>query len=365
MAEIIWVSGANRAVSEVALVANAVADSLNEDRVFVEAIGIGIYRLTFEDNTSYFDIDKPTLHDLNYWDIAISLFVNGKRFWNYINKGTTLQSFGWLLVEKMHGGFEQECGGAPHIWGSTAKDVASSGKKSTQVVTNLELPKPLKRIILGIAEGLIEPRVTVVSGDHETFELRFSKGKPIINLVAVQKITKEACGFVIEIVDDGKRVWHKSCIDMTPTQFSGFFTACADEGFDIDGVRWKWDSPITRYERPEVPHGVPPEMAGVFQQANKGGVVPADIKSIRAVALKYDGKVIAFRFKTDKGAFDMSKEAATRFGLSDLKTEKFIKLESLNGVLMSASEKQKNVFIPDVSENDIDCQRLINALFTS
>lgn len=98
---------------------------------------------------------------------------------------------------------------------------------------------------------------------------------------------------------------------------------------------------------------------------SSGGVVTGQITSIRAVALKYEGKVVAFRLKTNLGSFDISREVATRYGFSDFKTEKFIRLESVNGVLMSESERKNQKFIPDVSNNEADCFKLITALFNS
>lgn len=130
----------------------------------------------------------------------------------------------------------------------------------------------------------------------------------------------------------------------------------AKEGFrtfDGETYSWKTDSIVEDEVEPE------PSDAPVAQV----GVVPDGITSIRAVALKYDGKVIAFRFKTDKGTFDMSKEAATQYGLSGFKSEKFVSLKSVNGILMSEAELQKNVLIPDVSENEVDCRKLISTIF--
>lgn len=128
----------------------------------------------------------------------------------------------------------------------------------------------------------------------------------------------------------------------------------AEEGFrNFDGEIYSWKTDSIVGDEPE-PSAAP---------AAQVGVVPDGITSIRAVALKYDGKVIAFRFKTDKGTFDMSKEVATQYGLSGFKSEKFIALKNVNGILMSETEMQKNVLIPDVSENEADCRKLISTIF--
>ena len=92
-------------------------------------------------------------------------------------------------------------------------------------------------------------------------------------------------------------------------------------------------------------------------------IVPNSISKVRVVALRYNCQVIAFRFKTDVGAFDMRIEVATKYGLGGFKTEKFINLEKVNGILMSNTEKQKRVCVPDVSLCEEDCRRLIDAVF--
>lgn len=92
-------------------------------------------------------------------------------------------------------------------------------------------------------------------------------------------------------------------------------------------------------------------------------IVPYGISQIRVVALKYQGEAIAFRFKTDKGAFDMRKSVAVKYGLGGFKTETFIALQSVNGMLMSESERKRHVCVPDVSDCEEDCKRLMDAIF--
>lgn len=94
-------------------------------------------------------------------------------------------------------------------------------------------------------------------------------------------------------------------------------------------------------------------------------IVPADLRSVRVVALKYNGQIIAYRFKTDKGAFDMRRDTAETKGLGGFKTETFISLKSVNGLLMSESEQKRKSLIPDVSDCQEDCERLINAVFSA
>lgn len=93
-------------------------------------------------------------------------------------------------------------------------------------------------------------------------------------------------------------------------------------------------------------------------------IVPCNIQKIRVVALIYNNEIIAYRFKTDRGAFDMRKSVATKYGLGGFKTEKSIILESVNGLLMSSSEHKAKVCVPDISGCSEDCQRLVDALYS-
>lgn len=94
----------------------------------------------------------------------------------------------------------------------------------------------------------------------------------------------------------------------------------------------------------------------------QNSIVP-DIKQIRVVSLKLDGEVVAYRFKTDVGAFDMRRSVALRYGLGGFKIEKFITIELVNGLYMSKSELKSHKLIPDVSDCEADCRKLIEALF--
>lgn len=92
-------------------------------------------------------------------------------------------------------------------------------------------------------------------------------------------------------------------------------------------------------------------------------VVPDGITQIRLVSLKLDGEIVAYRFKTDKGSFDIRRTVMAKYGFGGTITDKFINLEYVNGVLMSSSEKKNNSKVPNVSDNEKDCKKLINLLF--
>jgi hypothetical protein len=137
--------------------------------------------------------------------------------------------------------------------------------------------------------------------------------------------------------------------DSYDSSSSGYKTPSYDEDLDLDEDE-EIDEDDSDFKRGSKPISIQ-------------SIVPHDIQKIRVVALRYGGRVIAFRFKTDKGAYDMRIEVATRFGLGGFKTEKFITLENVNGILMSISEKKQRVCVPDISLCEEDCKRLIDRLF--
>ena len=61
--------------------------------------------------------------------------------------------------------------------------------------------------------------------------------------------------------------------------------------------------------------------------------------------------------------FDVSKAVAARYGLGEFKTETYITLKSVNGMLMSDSEHRKKSCVPDVSDGKEDCDKLMQMLF--
>ena len=75
-------------------------------------------------------------------------------------------------------------------------------------------------------------------------------------------------------------------------------------------------------------------------------VVPDDITTIRVVALVVDNKIYGYRFKTDKGDYDMRYQDAMARGLGQYRVEKCIRLISKNGLLMSQGELKSEALIP-------------------
>ena len=169
--------------------------------------------------------------------------------------------------------------------------------------------------------------------------------------------------FFLQLSFDGRALSNFTLYPDELDDFERKLRRSVENGFDVIGggtYYWKTDSFV---DDDAETTDKPTSYDGPTAQSHNG-VVPDGITSIRTVALKHEGKVIAFRFKTDKGSFDMSKETAIQYGLGGFKSEKYIALKSVNGILMSESEMKKNVFIPDVSDNESDCRKLISAIFS-
>lgn len=92
-------------------------------------------------------------------------------------------------------------------------------------------------------------------------------------------------------------------------------------------------------------------------------IVPDAILDCRVVALVYDNNTIAYRFKTNVGSFDMSRDVASQYGLAPDKVTKFTRLMLVNDIFMTKGEYEAGRLIPDISNSKVDCDRLFKALF--
>ena len=101
----------------------------------------------------------------------------------------------------------------------------------------------------------------------------------------------------------------------------------------------------------------------LYEDTQEVSIVPDGISEIILLALVLDEKVVAYRFKTNMGYFDITKSKAMEYGVSGYKIEKAIKLQRYNGMLVSKSEIKNKRCIPDISNCDEDCRKLFDALF--
>ena len=251
-----------------------------------------------------------------------------------------------------------------------------------------------------LADALRESEVFVVKGRNGAdVEFHFENNYAYFSLVNVREFPGNNASFKITLFRDGKPLWTWDG-EVSLYSFRETFNNFAEFGFPLDGSyddTYFWGrgararTAIAQYKKDLMDEGnyqegdeffsqrgapsfdgvssfgdadEDPESTATPQQlATQQSIVPEDVSSVRVVALKYQGEVIAFRFKTDAGAFDMRKQVAAKYGLGGFKTETYITLESVNGLLMSKSERQKQVCVPDVSDCTEDCLRLMRALF--
>lgn len=108
---------------------------------------------------------------------------------------------------------------------------------------------------------------------------------------------------------------------------------------------------------------LPSWRTGVVSELPSKSVVPDNVSEVSIVALVYNDKIIAYRFKTDKGNFDVTREVALKYGISEYKMEKCVRLENHNGILMSKGEVSRGRCIPEISNNEEDCKKLFDILF--
>lgn len=133
--------------------------------------------------------------------------------------------------------------------------------------------------------------------------------------------------------------------------------ALVDTYSGIGSINMEIDMPVEITDEPYM------DKADEEETGQDDGLVPDGISQIRLVSLKLDGEIVAYRFKTDKGSFDIRKSVMVKYGFGGTITDKFINLEYVNGILMSASERKNNCKVPNVSDSEKDCKKLINLLF--
>ncbi|MEE3392097.1 MAG: hypothetical protein VZR00_02090 [Lachnospiraceae bacterium] len=99
-------------------------------------------------------------------------------------------------------------------------------------------------------------------------------------------------------------------------------------------------------------------------EEDTGSIVPDDIKSIKLLALIFDKKVVGYRFKTDKGYFDVTVEKAAEYGMNSHKVRTGLQVEKHNGIMISKTEIKENKLVPNVTDSQEDCDKLFNLLYT-
>lgn len=281
------------------------AEKLQESDVYVVDGVYTDYEIRFSDNTSWFKLDHVIpMESPGHISFYIELMVNNLGIWNQGYNDIELDYFFRTMYIYHGSGFPD-------------------GSKGFMWQTTVCAPKPID---IGVEEpdGLGEDW-----GDGS-----------------------DLAGFV----DGG----FDSADDGLGSANGGF--GSADGGLGSAGIAPEHAiSAGDSYDEDETPEVS--DRFGESLRQSVASIVPDGITQIRVIALKYNDAVIAFRFKTNVGVFDMRLAVAVGYGLGGFKTETFIKMNSINGILMSESERKKHVLVPDVSECKEDCQKLVNALF--
>lgn len=247
-----------------------------------------------------------------------------------------------------------------------------------------------------VANQMGHDDVWMTENGHSSYILRFETNTSWFKVENVAELRQDKLSFDLILLSGSDVVWSQDFHKVTLSEFNNTMKHRFENGFPAEGGAFLWTS--TACERnpiemendcwkptPDPAKGVENSCADAgsddtnadeeeateycldrmpgFYQPGIVGVVPDGIKKVRVVALKYSGEVIAFRFKTNLGSFDIRREAAARYGLGAFKTETFITLKSVGGLLMSDSERKKGICVPDVSSCREDCDKLMNAVF--
>ena len=234
-------------------------------------------------------------------------------------------------------------------------------------MARLECPKVfiqatpgLDTVAKAVADSLWEAKVCVRDHGKGMYGLHFEDNSAWFNVASIKDWGNDRYSFYIELISGEGVVWSYTATDEPLEVIGNRIRECREHGFVVNPAFTAfWDNtahPLSKTAQ------VWSKFTDNTDESAKSGVVSDGITSVRIVALKYQDRVIAYRFKTNVGAFDMKKAIAEMHGISDMKVETSIKLQSVNGLLMSQKEIDKNVCIPDVSDNEEDCKKLIAAL---
>lgn len=348
----------------VTLIADAVAGSLRESAISVRSKDINRWKFSVDGKKAHFILTDETAGGAENRTYFIFLYEGVSELWRYMFKGSEIDKLIAKVAEFYETGFpfrqnqryswQRDRLETPEMQEAHYKDA-----KVTWAGNAHRIPHSTDDVAKCIASALGEREVTLhVAAEYE-FDAKFHGRDEYFNLGYCENNGDSTFSGKISLIIGGMAEWKYVMQDDTMSELFSKFVELRESGFPLDdGTRLLWNkSTATR--------NTPKSDDEEESTTTISGVVNGDITSIRAVALKYDGKVVAFRLKTNIGSFDINRDVAARYGISDFKTEKFIRLESVNGVLMSESERVNQKFIPDVSNNEADCLKLITALFNS
>ena len=134
-----------------------------------------------------------------------------------------------------------------------------------------------------------------------------------------------------------------------------------------------YDSVDFSEETPDLPTKEQARQSNDFDEVVKNPVsqrvqdlIDGEVTSVDVRRLIHNGRTIAYRFKTNLGYYDMSVEAADKYGLSEgsVHFDKGILVGLKNGLFLTQREIRERRLVREVSNNEVCCEKLINAVFT-
>lgn len=221
----------------------------------------------------------------------------------------------------------------------------------------LECPM-LERFAKCIAGHLNEEKVCIRRGwGYRCYIVCFEDSKSYFKIKNLHYDGNLIYGLELELLVNDEAIVTETFSRIEFYKFDNYMKNSALIGFvKPDRSLFKWES--TRCEL----SAVAKRWSKYTDNDPAPGVVPDGITQVNVAALKHDGEVIAFRFETNHGYFDMDKPTAERWGISEVNVEDVIALHTVNGVLVAKLAPWKNMCIPDVSGCDEDCRKLADAL---
>lgn len=135
----------------------------------------------------------------------------------------------------------------------------------------------------------------------------------------------------------------------------------------------EYDSVESNDEVPDLPTKEQARQSNDFDEVAESSVpqkvqdlIDGEVTSVDVRRLIHNGRTIAYRFKTNLGYYDMSVEAADKYGLSEgsVHFDKGILVDLKNGLFLTQREIRERRLVREVSNNEVCCEKLVNAVFT-
>ena len=329
------------------------------------------FELRFKTNHAWFRMMQVSKSAENVYNFGLFLFTGiGERnhAWSTHFTNTRRENVRSRLQSLYHNGFPVK--DSKFMWDSAAnpgvvRTPLDMGKlPECHCLDSVRQNNVAVNIARVIARNLSHFDVYLTGNPRSGFLVRFETNSSFFKIVELREGTKPGrMTFELQLVVHDLVQWRQLEYDISLEQFDLAMRTLAESGFETCEGIFKWRN--TLCARQTVDLGEEDFKPRSESPSSDSMSVPANVGKVRVVALKYDGRVIAYRFKTDAGSFDMQKSVAMKFGFGDFKTETFIQLKSVGGMLMSDSECKKRRCVPDVSDDEGACKRLVDALFDS